>query len=126
MVPLHCEELFRACDSVERSSALARRDAIDRIHDPRIKVDLGFGCSMFASNGPSGRGRFACSLSFIYREAAGKLQRVQILACVKGLSSARVSCGGAKRADDPFLRIAKRAVASRFSLFGPALAADAQ
>jgi hypothetical protein len=42
------------------------------------------------------------------------------------LSSARVACGGAKRADDPFLRIGKRAVAGRFSLFGPALAADAQ
>ncbi|MGF6932864.1 hypothetical protein OKW41_002003 [Paraburkholderia sp. UCT70] len=82
------KKLFRACDSAERSSALARRDAIDPIHDLRwIKVDLRFGCSMFASNGPSGRERFARSSSFIYREAAGKLQRVQILACVKGLSS---------------------------------------
>ncbi|WP_244323185.1 hypothetical protein [Paraburkholderia dipogonis] len=46
---------------------------------------------------PDANGLLACLL-FIYREAATKLQRVQILACVKGVYSARVSCGGASDA----------------------------
>ncbi|MEM5461151.1 hypothetical protein VSR69_41135 [Paraburkholderia phytofirmans] len=58
-------------------------------------------------------GLLARPLLFIGKQRANCSQ-YKILACVKGLSSAGVSCGGAKSADDLFLRLDMRVIASRF------------